>query len=106
MSLVETIRAYLGWCPMQGAMRTNLPVRPGMTAAPDRARVADEKSIFVSRSCGRHGLISVLGQPLREMSLLRRNGDSQVAFCLAAGPPPPVNTGRARYHNSLLPGRL
>ncbi|MCK9277425.1 MAG: DUF1673 domain-containing protein [Methanoculleus sp.] len=34
MSLVETIRAYLGWCPMQGAMRTNLPVRPGMTAAP------------------------------------------------------------------------
>ncbi len=35
MSLVEAIRAYLGWCPVQGAMRTNLPVRPGMTAAPD-----------------------------------------------------------------------
>ena len=34
MSLVETIRAYLGWCPMQGAMRADLPMRPDMTAAP------------------------------------------------------------------------
>ena len=33
MSLVETIRAYLGWCPMQGAMRADLPMRPDMTAA-------------------------------------------------------------------------
>jgi hypothetical protein len=35
MSIMKTIRAYLGWCPVQGAMRTSLPVRPGMTATPD-----------------------------------------------------------------------
>jgi len=34
MSLVETIRAYLGWCPMKGSMRTELPMQPGTVAAP------------------------------------------------------------------------
>ena len=33
MSLVETIRVYLGWCPMKGSMRTDLTVRPEATAA-------------------------------------------------------------------------
>ena len=36
MSLVETIRAYLGWCPMAGPVRMDLPVRPGTVAAPGR----------------------------------------------------------------------
>jgi len=36
MPLVETIRAYLGWCPMKGSVRTNLLVQPDVraTAAP------------------------------------------------------------------------
>jgi len=34
MSLVETIRAYLGWCPMARPVRMDLPVRPGTVAAP------------------------------------------------------------------------
>jgi len=34
MSLVETIRAYLGWCPMKGSMRADLAVRPAAAAAP------------------------------------------------------------------------
>lgn len=36
MSLMETIRAYLGWCPMTGSIRPDLPVRAGTTAAPGR----------------------------------------------------------------------
>ncbi len=37
MPLMETIRAYLGWCPVRGSMRADLPVRPDVrtTAAPD-----------------------------------------------------------------------
>jgi hypothetical protein len=35
MSIMKTIRAYLGWCPVQGAMRTSLPVRPGIAAGHD-----------------------------------------------------------------------
>lgn len=34
MALMETIRAYLGWCPMAGSMRMDLPVRYAATAAP------------------------------------------------------------------------
>ncbi len=34
MPLMETIRAYLGWCPLKGSMQPDLPVRPGTTAAP------------------------------------------------------------------------
>lgn len=34
MPLMETIRVYLGWCPMMGSMRTDLAVRPATTAAP------------------------------------------------------------------------
>ena len=34
MPLMETIRAYLGWCPLKGSMRTDLPVQLGTTAAP------------------------------------------------------------------------
>ncbi len=34
MSLVETIQAYLGWCPMKGSMRADLAVRPAAAAAP------------------------------------------------------------------------
>jgi len=34
MTLMETIRAYLGWCPMQASMRPDLAVRPAGTAAP------------------------------------------------------------------------
>ncbi len=34
MPLVETIRAYLGWCPVAGSMRTDLAVRPATAAAP------------------------------------------------------------------------
>lgn len=33
MPLMETIRAYLGWCPMAGSMRTELAVRPVTTVA-------------------------------------------------------------------------
>lgn len=33
MTLMETIRAYLGWCPMAGSMRTDLTVRSGTAAA-------------------------------------------------------------------------
>ena len=33
MPLMETIRAYLGWCPMTGPMRTDLTVRPAAAAA-------------------------------------------------------------------------
>jgi K+ transporter len=33
MPLVETIRAYLGWCPMTGSIRRDLAVRPATTAA-------------------------------------------------------------------------
>ena len=36
MSLMETIRAYLGWCPMTGSIRPDLSVRAGTTAAPGR----------------------------------------------------------------------
>jgi len=34
MTLLETIRAYLGWCPMTGSMRLDLAVRPAIVAAP------------------------------------------------------------------------
>lgn len=34
MPLMETIQAYLGWCPMAGSMRTDLPVRPATVAVP------------------------------------------------------------------------
>ncbi|MCE5338905.1 MAG: DUF1673 domain-containing protein [Methanomicrobiaceae archaeon] len=34
MPLVETIRAYLGWCPMTGSLRPDLAVRPATVAAP------------------------------------------------------------------------
>lgn len=34
MSLVETLRAYLGWCPVAGSMRPEFPVRYAATAAP------------------------------------------------------------------------
>jgi hypothetical protein len=34
MPLLETIRAYLGWCPMRDSMRLDLPVRPATAAAP------------------------------------------------------------------------
>ncbi|WP_214021553.1 DUF1673 family protein [Methanoculleus sp.] len=34
MPLVETIRMYLGWCPVARSMRTDLPVRPVATVAP------------------------------------------------------------------------
>lgn len=34
MPLLETIRAYLGWCPMAGPMRPDLAVRPATTTAP------------------------------------------------------------------------
>jgi hypothetical protein len=34
MTLMETIRAYLGWCPMRDSMRLDLPVRPATAAAP------------------------------------------------------------------------
>lgn len=34
MTLLETIRAYLGWCPLQASMRPDLAVRPAATAAP------------------------------------------------------------------------
>ncbi len=33
MTLMETIRAYLGWCPLQASMRTDLKVRPATAAA-------------------------------------------------------------------------
>ncbi|PKL56194.1 MAG: hypothetical protein CVV35_06080 [Methanomicrobiales archaeon HGW-Methanomicrobiales-6] len=33
MPLMETIRAYLGWCPMQASMRPDLTVRPATAAA-------------------------------------------------------------------------
>jgi len=33
MPLMETIRAYLGWCPMAGSMRTDPALRSMMTAA-------------------------------------------------------------------------
>ena len=33
MTLMETIRAYLGWCPMTGAMRPELAVRSAAAAA-------------------------------------------------------------------------
>jgi len=33
MPLMETIRAYLGWCPMTGAMRPELAVRSAAAAA-------------------------------------------------------------------------
>lgn len=33
MPLLETIRAYLGWCPMMGAVRPDLTVRSGTAAA-------------------------------------------------------------------------
>ncbi|PKL61590.1 MAG: hypothetical protein CVV31_10310 [Methanomicrobiales archaeon HGW-Methanomicrobiales-2] len=33
MTLMETIRAYLGWCPMQASMRPDLKVRPVTAAA-------------------------------------------------------------------------
>jgi len=34
MPLMETIRAYLGWCPLQASMRADLAVRPSPAAAP------------------------------------------------------------------------
>lgn len=34
MSLVETIRAYLGWCPMKGLMRVDRAVQLEVAAAP------------------------------------------------------------------------
>jgi len=34
MSLLETVRAYLGWCPMKGSMRTDRAVQLGVAAAP------------------------------------------------------------------------
>lgn len=34
MTLMETIRAYLGWCPMTGAVQAELAVRSAATAAP------------------------------------------------------------------------
>ncbi|CCJ36769.1 hypothetical protein BN140_1846 [Methanoculleus bourgensis MS2] len=34
MSLVETIRAYLGWCPMKGSMRVDRAVQLEVAAAP------------------------------------------------------------------------
>ena len=34
MPLLETIRAYLGWCPMRDSMRLDLAVRPATAAAP------------------------------------------------------------------------
>lgn len=34
MTLLETIRAYLGWCPMAGSVRMDLPVQHAATAAP------------------------------------------------------------------------
>ncbi|MFA7562569.1 MAG: DUF1673 family protein [Methanoculleus sp.] len=34
MTLLETLRAYLGWCPMAGSMRPEFPVRYAATAAP------------------------------------------------------------------------
>jgi hypothetical protein len=34
MTLMETIRAYLGWCPMRDSMRLDLAVRPATAAAP------------------------------------------------------------------------
>jgi len=33
MPLLETIRAYLGWCPMQASMRPDLAVRPATAIA-------------------------------------------------------------------------
>ncbi|MCM2466847.1 hypothetical protein DIC75_11130 [Methanoculleus sp. CWC-02] len=33
MPLMETIRAYLGWCPLQASMRADLAVRPVTAAA-------------------------------------------------------------------------
>ena len=33
MSLMETIRTYLGWCPLQASMRADLAVRPVTTVA-------------------------------------------------------------------------
>lgn len=33
MPLLETIRAYLGWCPLQASMRTDLAVRSAAAAA-------------------------------------------------------------------------
>lgn len=33
MPLMETIRAYLGWCPMTGSMRRDLAVRPATVVA-------------------------------------------------------------------------
>jgi len=33
MTLMETIRAYLGWCPMQASMRPDLTVHPATAAA-------------------------------------------------------------------------
>lgn len=35
-SLVETVRAYLGWCPMTGSPRPDLAVRPATVAAVGR----------------------------------------------------------------------
>lgn len=34
MTLMETIRAYLGWCPMTGSMRPELTMRPATAAVP------------------------------------------------------------------------
>ena len=34
MTLLETLRAYLGWCPMAGSMRAEFPVRYAATVAP------------------------------------------------------------------------
>ncbi|KDE56073.1 DUF1673 family protein [Methanoculleus sp. MH98A] len=33
MPLMETIRAYLGWCPLQASMRTDLKVHPSTAVA-------------------------------------------------------------------------
>ena len=34
MALLETLRAYLGWCPMAGSMRAEFPVRYAAAPAP------------------------------------------------------------------------
>ena len=34
MTLMETIRAYLGWCPLQASMRADLKVRSATAAVP------------------------------------------------------------------------
>lgn len=34
MSLLETLQAYLGWCPMKGPMRSALTVQPETVAVP------------------------------------------------------------------------